>query len=278
MSEPEARVIADSVSSNGHRLTTIEVKMHRFVLAEFNTHRVFSRNAASSRAIPIGTMIEQVTQDPAIPLSWPSNQPGMSGGDEIDNPKRRLSERAWREARDNAVQSARYLLGLGVHKSVVNRLLEPFAWARIIVSATDWRGFWQQRCSPLAQPEIRAAAEAMREAYELSNPRMAYLGDWHTPYISEEDYQIMDDRDDLVENRIRERLAVSAARCARVSYLTHDGRRDTEADLRLFKKLVEADPPHYSPLEHVATPGPERIDRRHQSNFSGWIQLRHLIP
>jgi hypothetical protein len=132
------------------------------------------------------------------------------------------------------------------------------------VSSTEWENFFSQRCSPLAQPEIQAVAVAMRDALKESTPAIVGNGKWHLPYIQEDERELP--LDVLVQ--------VSAARCARVSYLTHDGIRDHHEDVNLFQRLVEASPPHWSPLEHVATPatwGPVPV-----GNFQGWHQLRHL--
>ena len=135
----------------------------------------------------------------------------------------------------------------------------------VIVSSTDWDGFWEQRCSPLAQPEIRVAAEAMRAVFDASEPAEVGIGGWHLPYVDAERDADLDDE---------QRTRVSAARCARVSYLTHDGVRDVAKDLELYDRLVTARPPHWSPLEHVATPAAP--DAAVPGNFRGWQQLRHL--
>ena len=268
MSEPTAKVIADSTSPSDTRLTTLEVRLHRFVLAELNTHRVFSRNSASSRAIPIAKQIERVLTDPALPLEYGSKRTGMQAGPPLEGEALVDAQQVWLAARDGAVAAAQELLRLGVHKQVANRLLEPFMWHTVIVSSTDWDGFWTQRCSPLAQPEIRVAAEAMRDAVRASTPTALASGDWHLPYITE------DDRNET--GRAHETLRrVSAARCGRVSYLTQDGRRDLDEDLKLYDRFVTADPPHASPLEHVATPVPAQ-GARQVGNLRGWLQLRHF--
>lgn len=260
--EPSARVIADSISPEGRRLTTLEVVMHRFVLAEFNTHRAFSRNSSSSRAIPVSRTLARLTT-PAVPLSWPREQKGMQGGDEIDNPAQ--ARDVWLAARDDAIRHARRLADLGVHKSVVNRLVEPFMDHTVVVTATDWDGFWQQRRSPLAQPEIRAVADAMYAAWYGSLPLPVDYMDWHLPYITDAD------KAEIPPERWQ---AVSAARCARTSYLTHAGHRDWTADDTLYRKLRSAQPPHWSPMEHVATPAyPGEIV---PGNLTGWHSLRHL--
>ena len=229
---------------------------------------MFSRNSASSRAIPIAKQIERVLTDPALPLEYGSKRAGMQAGPPLDGDALIDAQQVWLAARDSAVAAAQELLRLGVHKQVANRLLEPFMWHTVIVSSTDWDGFWTQRCSPLAQPEIRVAAEAMRDAVRASTPIPRATGDWHLPYITD------DDRVDA--GHVHETLRrVSAARCGRVSYLTQDGRRDLNEDLELYDRFVTADPPHASPLEHVATPVPDS-GAPQLGNLRGWLQLRHV--
>lgn len=263
---PTAKVIADSVEPMGSRLTTMEVRLHRFVLAEFNTHRVFSRNSASSRAIPIEKRISEAVEDPAMPLHWGENQRGMQADREGDEHWIAACRREWLRARDHAVASAQYLSLIGLHKQVTNRLLEPFLWHTVVVSATNWMGFFEQRCSPLAQPEMRAAAEAMRAALDASQPKSLPYGAWHLPYVQP---------DELRDERLTtpDLCRLSVARCARVSYLTHDGVRDWSKDFDLHDRLLGASPPHASPFEHVACAvGSDRC--WHWGNFEGWAQLR----
>jgi len=243
----QARVLADSISPEGNRLTTFEVTHHRFVLAEFNTHRMLSRNSASSRAVPIEKQVERVMERPAMPVEFGSNQRGMQAGAPLEGHELWAARQTWLRARDEAVTAAQTMINLGVHKQVANRVLEPFMWNTAIISATDWEGFWHQRCSPLAQPEIRVAAEAMREAYLHSDPTLLQPGEWHTPLIQpDEDYDVLARTAGKPENKdpVGLRKRVSAARCARVSYLTHDGERDITADLALYDRLVTADPMH----------------------------------
>lgn len=280
-----AKVIADSVSPAGDRVTTIEATMHRFVLAEFNTHRVFSRNSASSRAIPFPKQVERVVAKPAVPVSFPSEQRGMQGGEELGQIEREAANREWLKARNSAVNHAKQLAAYGVHKSVVNRILEPFMWHTVIVTATDWDGFWDQRCSPLAQPEIRGVAEQMRAVYNASTPHLLAAGEWHLPYITEDDwesaYYIIDavpyswNDEEFNEAVVDIVKRVSTARSARVSYLNHDGTRDIEKDLGLYDKLVSARPLHASPLEHVCRPL-EYLERP-LGNLRNWRQFRHEV-
>jgi len=264
LTEPSAEIIADSISEDGHRLTTMKVTMHRFVLPEFNTHRAFSRNSASSRAIPVEKQIGEILGDPAWPVEYGSNKPGMQAGESISEDDSLVADQIWNEAKEFAIDYALQLHVLGVHKQIVNRLIEPFMWHTTIVSATEWENFFEQRCSPLAQPEIRVLAEAMRKVYRESEPKMVNPEGWHLPYIMGDDHDL----------DIEDQKKVSVARCARVSYLTHDGQRDPQKDIDLFQKLVSAEPPHWSPLEHVARPVSTK-DIAPPGNFDWWMQLRH---
>lgn len=260
MSGPSAKIIADSISPEGVRLTTMQIVMHRFVLAEFNTARAFSRNSASSRAIPVEKMLDRFRYDMAIPLAFPAEQPGMQGGSELEGDDLDDAEMLLDEIHSHTYRSVMDYLGKHqkpqrLHKSVVNRLMEWGQWHTVVCTATAWENFFEQRCSPLAQPEIRAAADLMREAYGASMPQKLVEGEWHLPYITEEDMNelLYTGYPDTYEGAVK----VSAARCARVSYLTQEGRRDIEEDLRLYDRLTTAKPAHWSPLEHVATPWPE---------------------
>jgi thymidylate synthase ThyX len=257
-----ARVLLDSVGPSGVRLTTLEATFPRFVLAEFNTHRMLSRNSASSRAIPTAKLLERVESDPVLPLQWGRNQKGMSASDVLDASEEEEAKRVWLSARDAAVAHARRLLELKVHKQELNRVLEPFLWHTVIVTATEWENFFTLRCAPNAQPEIRAAATTMRAALESSRPSEVALGCWHLPLLQD------DERSLPVDTQKK----ISAARCARVSYLTHAGKREIEKDVELYERL-QADR-HLSPFEHVATPAQ---GAEFHANFRGWVQMRKEI-
>lgn len=297
----EAKVIADSiwypglhpaeaVPERGYRLTTMEVNMHRFVLAEFNTHRLFSRSSASSRAIPVEKQIARVKETPAYPIEWPCEQPGMSGGAALEG---RVLRDAWdlfETVHDSTVEAIeRYLKehpekSERLHKSLINRLMEPFMWHRVIVTSTYWENFRFQRVSKKAMPEMREAADAMMQALDASTPVELGPGEYHLPYIDDETVVWAEhEMHRLGAQSIQEMLKeISTARCARVSYLTHDGRRDPSEDLNLYRKLVERepgaedDPIHWAPLEHVASPMYNR-DVITRGNFVGWQQFRHEV-
>lgn len=259
-----AKVICDSIAQ-GTRLTTLEVTMPRIVLAEFNTHRVFSRNSASSRAIPVEKRIQAVLDNPFIPEAFAANKPGMQAGDVLDAKASEEARFDWLAARDHAVDHASFLAVSGVHKQWANRLIEPFSWTTVVVTATEWENFFNLRISALAQPEIRKAAELMKAAMDASIPKELPHGGWHLPYIQ------LDETEYVTEDMIK----ASVARCARVSYLTHDGIRDFAKDIELHDKLLASR--HMSPFEHPAVvnfANPERFC----GNFRRpWVQHRKML-
>ncbi len=259
-----ARILADSLAPSGRRLTTFEVTFPRIVLAEFNTHRMLSRNSASSRAIPVEKRIAAVEADPFVPESFGRNQRGMQAASNLEGLAAEQAEQVWRESCRRAIHHARAFAEIGVHKQLANRLIEPFCWHTVIVSATEWQNFFNLRCHPAAQPEIRRIAEMMRDLYESGDPIELDIGEWHLPLVFVSEQKELDPK--LLP-------LVSAGRCARVSYLTHDGRRDPAEDVKLANRL-QADG-HMSPFEHPAQ-AIERPDRH--GNFVGWFQLRKTFP
>lgn len=259
----EAKTIADSMSVDGIRLTTMQLKYHRFIHSEVLTHRVFSRNASSSRAIPVSKMIEQVRNDPAIPIYWGKNQAGMQAKEELEDGDKEYSMFLWGNSVDIACNIAKDMAKIGAHKQIVNRILEPYQWMHVVVTATEWENFFALRDHPDAQPEIQELAKAMRKAMDESKPTYLRFGEWHLPYITN------DDRESLLLDQMKK---VSAARCARISYLKHDNTSPSlDDDLCLFERLVGGEPMHAPPLEHQATP---LEHRRWCRNFRGWQQFR----
>jgi thymidylate synthase ThyX len=268
----EAKIILDSLAPNGSRLTTFEVTYPRCIHSEIMTHRMFSRNSASSRAIPVEKMIEKVLSDPFIPIYWGKNQKGMQASEELSERDQVLAEIYWEVARDHAVQGAYDLLAHGVHKQITNRLLEPFLWHTAIISATDYGNFFSQRCHPDAQPEIRRIAEMMQALYNEQEPKAVEHLFWHCPYITEQDTA---DILAMAHGQPLDALAitrqVSIARCARVSYLAQDGVRCLDKDRALYLKLAQGK--HLSPFEHVAMAS-FKSDDGYSNNFRGWFQFR----
>lgn len=264
----QCEIIADSVNPAGVRLTTMRLKYPLIVHGEMTRHRCFSRSVASNRAIPTERIIAMVEQDPFVPIWWGRNQPGMQAEEELGDQEQTHALVGWLGARDAAVEHCRHLAGaLQLHKQIANRLMMPFQWVTEVITGTDWANFFALRCHPAAQPEVRKIAEMMRDAYRSSSPDVDFHeGDWHLPFIwPEEELDLLD-----VLKR------VSAARCARTSYQTHEGKRSTIAeDLALFARLAGSEPVHASPTEHQAE---AMMDGGYYANFRGWRQFRSQIP
>jgi thymidylate synthase ThyX len=296
----DAKILADSLSPDGVRLTTFEVTMPRIVLAEFNTHRMFSRNSASSRAIPVEKMIARVMEDPYIPTSWGKNQKGMQAAEELTGAAAEEARSLWLKGRDEAVFRAQSLLSMDIHKQLTNRLLEPFMYHTCLVTATEWSNFFHLRNNAQAHPDIQIPARMMQELYEKNEPEKLNYDEWHLPLIQSDEFVLSDQSPEwnepigsactLLTNAAA--IKISAGRCARISYLTHDGKRDHQADIELHDRLLTSG--HMSPFEHVATPldrsnvghlemssvllNAERKPERWSGNFRGWVQYRKTIP
>lgn len=271
----EAKVVCDSTSHGCRRLTTFELTYPRFIHAEFMTHRAFSRNAASSRAIPIDKAIQAVIDNPAIPEVWGVNKAGMQAHEVLSRYDVIYAHRAWLHARDAAVHIARELQRMGLHKQIVNRVIEPWSHITVVCTATDYANFFALRDHPAAEPHIRRLAVAMKEALDASTPTHLSTGQWHLPYVSAGE---LEEQGRYSQDLVR----YSVARCARVSYLNHDKSNPShENDIRLHDSLVVSQPVHASPAEHQAYPfvgpgGPRRPDL--SGNFSaGWVQYRKTL-
>lgn len=307
MTEASARVIADSITETGNRLITFEATCWRPVLAEQNTHCVLSRNSASSRAIPVSKQLDRFEQDFAAPIVWPKEQKGMQGGSNLEGQPLDDAQRLWARMAsyvhatitdyvDKHPESEDRL-----HKSMLNRWLEVGLWQTQIISATQWDGYFWQRTHKDAEPHIRAMAQAMKDAADASTPTLLSNGEWHLPFWAESGGHESDCGDaaalvaaspDLSPLEISKQCSV--ARCARVSYLTQSGVRDLSEDIALYDRLTSnragsEDPPHASPLEHVATPWAANSQYVTMPNgksmgplpklgkFVGWLQLRHDV-
>lgn len=296
-----AKVIARSKSSvTGKEIVTFEIIYPRFILAELNTHRILSKNSASSRAIPVEKVIEAVRNNPAMPVHWGKNQPGMSAREELTGRELEIVQDMWRTAARNAAQAAETMSHYGAHKQVANRILEPFQWMKTVITGTDWDNFFHLRKHPDADPNINALAEVMWLALQDAPCVTLKPGDWHMPYFGD-GYWLRG-----CGIPLEDALAISSSCAAQTSFRTTD---DTlEKAQRIFARLVESKPVHASPFEHQATPmedfsyysssldeddgvnlqhpctwqeGITAMDRKGQfwsGNFCGWIQHRQLIP
>jgi thymidylate synthase ThyX len=324
----KTEIIADSVNEKGCRLTTFILEYPRFIHSEVMTHRVFSKNAASSRAIPFEKFVQQITDNPAMPEFWGKNQSGMQAVEELNNDEnsyfvsdkkyedllpcldneniydgvyfytykigqKEHAKRLWLEARDQAINYARTLNNIGLHKQIVNRILEPWFHIRVILSGTEFGNFFALRAHKDAQPEFRVLAEKMLVEYNKSKPKLLKNGEWHIPFGD----KIDDDRlnnllfvreyakklDDMnfsadftshyyAKQEAKKKIAV--ARCARVSYFNFDGKDDYEADIKLCDRLFGNIPMHLSPTEHVAQ---ATGSNGFIGNFRGFKQYRKFF-
>lgn len=279
----KAKVLCDSINSNGNRLTTFEIEYPRIIHSELLTHRQLSRNCASSRAIPFDKMLEQLN---GIPSRFGAAQKGMQdSGEEHSTPvygwERYNSwdgefdvipvnpEDAWNEAKEHAIYYSKAFKEAGYHKQIYNRLTEPFQMIKAIVSATEYGNFFWLRDDIMADPTIAELARKMKEAYDNSTPQLLKAGEWHLPYIHcdyfgfkegevSQHYYLSPDAHISDEISLEDAIKVSAARCAAVSYRNED--YSLEKCLQLYKRLVGDERKHSSALEHQATPMKECVE------------------
>jgi thymidylate synthase ThyX len=305
-----ARIVKDSISEAGVRLTTFELEFHRYILAEYNTHRVFSRNAASTRAIPLVKMLQQIADQPAMPIYYGKNQAGMSAAEELDDDAKAKCEEIIKNMMGYCLAGVAELNKLGLHKQHAGRYLEPWGFVKGVLSFTEGANWNWLRDDAAAQPEIRELARCMREAAEKSVPQVLKAGEWHLPYLTESrredekmEQEFWEDNYDGVCLTLAEAIKVSCARCAAVSYRGQD--YNLEKCLQLYERLVGSEKKHSSALEHCATPlmdsykvyllegsvnlpndpdtwepGISHVDDKEQfwsGNLRGWKQYRKLI-
>lgn len=305
------KIIAHSVSPAGQHIVTWELEYNRYIHSEFLTHRLFGRNAASSRAIPVAAVIEQVKNDPAMPIHWGKNQPGMSAREELKGAYRTTAEWLWRKAAGAAAITAEGMMKIGLHKQVANRILEPFQNIKVVMTATCMDNFFWLRNHEDAQPEIKELARLMWEALQASKPFKLNPGEWHVPYVwvgrnesgdivyGTPTGEVVDGVKVYDELSLENALAISSSCCAQVSYRKLDDSLEKAQDI--YNKLVESKPVHASPFEHQATPfeiakcdyytdaiwealnqpGATHMDKNQNiwsGNLLGWAQHRQLIP
>lgn len=299
-----AKVVCDSISEQGVRLTTFEVEAPRIILAEINTHNAISKNCSSTRAITLSKAVEQIEQNGFTPLYWGKKKTGMSAEQEIS--KTFSAKGFWENAKRNAITSVENLDNIEVHKQISGRLLEPFQMVKQVLTATDLDNFFNLRIHPTAQPEILMLAYKIYKALQESVPFELKAGEWHLPYVvttrdNEGGIMYVDSLKEThyVEYSLEQAKRISSSCCAQTSYRKTDDSL-TKAD-DVFDKLVKADVLHSSPMEHQATPikqpcyvtgvnelhpetwqdGVTHMNKQGQlcsGNLRGWVQYRHLLP
>ncbi len=278
-----ARVERDTIF-RGKRITTLVLTYPRFIHAEIMTHRMAARNAASSRAIPCPKMLSRVESDPVCPVFWGAEVSGMQTGDQVEDTG--TANDIWLAARDDALERAKDLARLGVHKSLVNRLVEPFMWITVIYTATEYANFLRLRRHKDAEIHFQHLAEAIYMELDKSTPTYRQV---HAPFLDAiEEAKLTEYWVDSEENSELEHPAVhldpigvtlanrAAARCARVSYETHDGVRKNSADDKLATRLLNGSGfGHHSPFEHIAFAGHTDPDKFY-GPYKGWEAWRRM--
>lgn len=307
-----AKVVCDSISEQGHRITTFELEYNRYIHGELLTNRMFSRNCSSSRAIPIKKMIEYTQNNMAMPLYYGSAKSGMQAGEELESIW--LPKLLWKSGFFVSKNIVKAMDKLKLHKQIPNRLLEPWQMIKVVVTATDFDNFFNLRIEGAAQPEIAMLAHKMYQAREDSKPKLLKDGQYHLPYVetyeledvernqsNNDQYYFVPDSANVIvgeELNLEEAIRMSAASCAAQSYRTES--MTLKKANKIFDMLIKDKTLHASPFENIATPihytnkgmmineknpvtwqkGITHIDRKgnlHSGNFKGWIQYRHLL-
>lgn len=293
-------ILKDSIGPSKQRLTTWLLTYPRFIHSELLTHKIFSKNSASSRAIRPAVMWENLKKDPVMPVWWGKEQPGMSARAELDEPDKTRARITWVQACKEAIEKAQYLSTIGLHKQITNRITEPWMWITVILTATSFSNLFRLRNHPDAQPEFQYMVKQMVRMYKHNTPTVLQAGEWHIPYdrVTPEDVEVIKSYASEHQMTDSEVLrAVATGRIARVSYLTHDGKRDVRKDIELSLRLSQNNPPHLSPFEHVAQAMSvdtwnqrcqQFLDQARENNecfnpgllgnIVGWLQLRKTIP
>jgi thymidylate synthase ThyX len=285
------------------RLTTFKTNFHKFILAERNTHRSFSRSDRSSRAVPTLNLIEEVKQDPAMPVEFRRAQKGMSGGELLTGAALEIAQIGWREAAAAASAYCKGAYERGEAKETTNRYIDTFVYTHSVMTSCEpgLLNFFGLRLDKGAQPEIRVLAEKMWAAWNESKPKQLNPGQWHLPFIDQQTvdeaavhYALLDEERQsglrlmFSDPLTRLLIMISAARCGRTSYNSFETNRRSiiEEDLRLYDRFAASAPLHLGPLEHQAIPdvfhredAPYRWENPElHGNLPGWRQWRKYIP
>ncbi|WP_292363087.1 FAD-dependent thymidylate synthase [Mesorhizobium sp.] len=269
-------------------LSTLLLRYPRWIHAEFMTHRQLSRNAASSRAIPVKKLIQDVMDNPAMPIHWGANEKGMQANQQLTGVTLHVTRDLWRDSCSRAIACAAEMDAQGAHKQIINRILEPYAHITVLASATEWSNFLALRDHPAAEPHIQILAREVRKELDREdNIQVLQPGQWHLPFVSDETWNRITETE---TEWLRSAIKMAVACCASTSYKTVDGFDMTlEKAVELHDKLVGASPLHASPAEHVAQ-ADKLIDRAfgkdsdvwnhpdQHGNFDGFRQYRKMLP
>lgn len=293
----KAKIIKDSINSQGQRITTFELDYWRPIHAEMLTHRLFSRNSQSSRAIPVEKVIEQVRNNPASPSHWGKKQKGMQADEQLTGEDLVNAKYLWGLAANNDADIAERMLAVGGHKQWVNRKLESSQTIKVVLTSTDFDNFLWLRNHKDAQPEIRELATLMQYLLDTSKPDLLlHANMWHLPYV---ETVIIDGKQRYYDDSTNKEIAldqavkISCSSCAQVSYRKLDTSLEKAEDL--YNRLVASEPVHASAFEHAAktctgllkdwdsgwNKGITHVNQDghwFSGNFKHWVQYRQLIP
>ena len=276
-----AKVVADS-KYRDTRLTTLEIELHRFILPEANTHKAPSRNYQSSRAIPILRQLEQIANDPAMPVYYGKDQAGMIAGEELEGRDLELVKMIILGMRDACLNGVKQLHKLGLHKQVSNRYVEPWMWTKGAVTAThkDFKAMFKLRRHFAAQPEIKVLFDVIYEAIENSIPRELVAGEWHLPYVTEDMFPASEFG--LKKQRLESMIKVSASCVAQISYRKLDDSLEKAVSVYDMLNLpvdgvYPEDPPHFSPTEHIAKAGESALIMSGNFQCNDFTQYRKVL-
>lgn len=299
----KVNVIADSIAVNGKRMTTFELVYHRYIHSEFMTHRDLSKNASSSRAVPLKTAAQHVADNPAIPVHWGKNQPGMQSKEQLSGIELSAAQEIWQKGIENAIDMVGQLQEIESHKQWAARPLEPFQMIKTVVSGTNWDNIQWLRDDEEAQPEFEELARCIQIAFDTNIPVKLYHGEWHLPYVDTYRDHMMDDTLHYLDASgmplsLEDAKKISASCCAQVSYRRLNDSK--EKALEIYDKLFSGRKPHLSPTEHISTPidlsmydvnipfnpktwesGITHVRKDGtlcSGNLAGWIQYRQTLP
>lgn len=287
--------ILQKTTNEGNTLTTFHLCYPNIIHNELMTHRRFSRNSSSNRAIPIKFFVDTLTNDPFIP-TFNQNKKGMVSGEELAEEKQIKAIEIWKKSAEFNAKCMQELSDLGASKETVNRLAAPFIYVHTIVTSTEWDNFFALRLSPDAQPEMRELAECMYEEYLNYN----YINETncHHPLVTTEEIAEVNVEDlsnkfyyldQLIKSDVKQftkkldvlKLLVSANRCKRVSHYNIDKKLSIEEEIDGALESLRKG--HYSIAEHQAVyvkgsltlnPANFYIEK---SGKSQYIPLRHLF-
>lgn len=302
MSINKVSIVKDSVNIFGNRLTTYEIETYRYIWAEVLTHKMLSKNAQSSRAVPVNSVLSINQSIPVEPIVWGKNKAGMSATESLVGFRMFCSKGVWKAAAKFSFLASKTLSKLGLHKQWSNRLTEPYSRIKVVISGTEWDNFeWLRDDPEAAQPEIVDLARKIKELKAESIPFLLRPGEAHVPYVTtirqdeEGDLQYFDVNGEVIT--LSRALKISASCLAQISYRKLDC--TLEKAMRVYKQLFDGTKPHYSPTEHAGIAigkaglevgdifdpsnwerGISHIDKEGKfwsANFKGFIQHRKLL-